>query len=258
MTQKPRARVVHAAAVAAVVLGVALGYAPAAAASSFSVNPTQIYLSSSNQTRLVTVTNESASVLRFQVTAFKWDQDERGQMQLTPTQDIVFFPALLTLKPKEERRVRVGMTTTAGESEKTYRIFVEELPQDEPDATTTGVTVLTKMGIPIFLQPARATATATLRNVAMSGETVRFELANLGNVHFLAQTIRVRGFAADGRAVGDMEQNGWYVLAGGARAYAVTLPRPACTLMTSLVVDVRIGDTTLTERLQTSPAACAP
>ena len=55
------------------------------------------------------------------------------RIELAPTQDVVFFPALLTLKPGEERRIRVGSTAAPGSIEKTYRIFVEELPASGRD-----------------------------------------------------------------------------------------------------------------------------
>ena len=46
-----------------------------------------------------------------------------GEMALQPTTDIVFFPALFTLTPAEERSIRVGSrVTSTADVEQTYRI----------------------------------------------------------------------------------------------------------------------------------------
>ena len=74
---------------------------------------------------LLTLRNESNETLQFQLSVFAWTQSPLGQMELEPTEDVVFFPTLLTLKPKETRRVRVGSATPQDVREKTYRIFVE-------------------------------------------------------------------------------------------------------------------------------------
>ena len=76
------------------------GAAPAHAAT-FSVNPTQVYLSGRTTTSLLTLRNDSDEPLRFQLSVFAWDQRPDGEMLLAPTQDVVFFPAMLTLAPKE-------------------------------------------------------------------------------------------------------------------------------------------------------------
>ena len=134
-----------------------------ASASSFNVNPTQIFLTGKATSALLTIRNDSDDTLRFQLSAFAWDQSATGELLLEPTTDVVFYPALLTLAPKEERKIRVGRTAPAGNVEKTYRIFVEELPAlDESGVNGAAVRMLTKMGVPIFVRPARETATATV------------------------------------------------------------------------------------------------
>ena len=110
--------------------------AGAAAAATFTVDPTQIFLSGRTGSVLLTLRNESTETLQFQLSVFAWAQSPSGEMQLEPTEDIVFFPTLLTLKPKETRRVRVGSATPQEVREKTYRIFVEELPRSTTLAAT--------------------------------------------------------------------------------------------------------------------------
>ena len=58
--------------------------------------------------------------------------------------------------PGEQRNIRIGTAAPPGASEKTFRIFIEELPA--PAAGSSGglpgqVTIRTRLGIPIFLGP---------------------------------------------------------------------------------------------------------
>ena len=235
--------------------------APAAArpafASSFAVNPTQIFLTSKTTSAILTLRNESDESLRFQLTVFAWDQSAQGEMKLQPTSDIVFFPTLLTLGPKESRNVRVGAATAFEAVEKSYRIFVEELPPQAPQSGQSAVRVLTKMGVPIFLQPTRTQAQAGLRDLMVSDGVFTFNVRNTGNVHFVPETVRVYGLNRAGDVTLDKQLDGWYILAGGVRAYEVKLPAADCSALAALSIDVRIGGTALKERLET-PAACVP
>jgi fimbrial chaperone protein len=223
-------------------------------AATFTVEPTQIAFSNRTTSVLLTLRNESTDTLRFELSVFNWAQSPSGEMQLEPTEDIVFFPALLTLAPGESRRVRVGSATEFDAREKTYRIFVEELPP--LDRQTNGVRVLTKMGIPIFMKPAKEVATANLTHLGQKGGKVFFTVRNEGTVHFVPQEIRVRGFAGSTTAV-DNRLDGWYILAGGRRDFDMAFPEAECSRITSVTVDVQLGSESLQERLQTPNGVCS-
>jgi|KBSSwiStaDraftv2_1062776.scaffolds.fasta_scaffold220541_3 fimbrial chaperone protein len=230
----------------------------AAGTSTFSVNPVQIHLTAKSPSTLLSVRNDSDHELRFQLSAFAWDQTPQDQMRLLPTSDIVFYPPLITLAPKEQRKIRIGTSTTFGAQEKAYRVFVEELPYlDRNGENTTGITVLTKMGIPIFLDATRAVAQATLEEISTHDGQISFRLRNTGNTHFVADKIVVRGFGGAGDVVFDTPISGWYVLAGRVRAYQIDIPEQDCARVTAATVKVQIGTSVLDERLAT-PAACRP
>src|ERR1700693_6418988 len=143
-------------------------------ASAFRVTPVQVNLSAKSST-LLTLANESGHALRFQITVFSWTQSPTGEIQLAPTQDITFFPALLTLGPGEERKVRIGSNTVATDTEKTYRIFFEELPPAEkPEQKQTEVRILTKTGVPIFVQAPAAVATGQINDLKLNGSDATF------------------------------------------------------------------------------------
>lgn len=227
------------------------------AASAYTVNPTRVYLSAGTGSALVTLRNESAEPLRMQVTAQRWAQSLDGDIQLSPTEDLIVFPALLTLKPGEERKIRVAAAIGFGAVEKTYRLYVEELPPTTTEKSEgAAVRILTRMGVPIFLQPARPHAAALLRDLALSDGRVSFQLANTGNSHFLPSSVIVRGFTANGSSVGDWPLNGWYVLAGSARAFSLTLDPPGCERVRSLLVEVTVEQTVIKSPLTTPGGAC--
>ena len=227
-----------------------------ASAATFTVNPTQVFLSGKTTTALLTLRNDSEETLRFQLSAFAWQQTPSGEISLTPTEDVVFFPSLLTLGPKEERRIRVGSTVAAAAQERTYRIFVEELPAADA-AKQNAVRVLTKMGIPIFIRPAKEVATADLRDLANRGGALNFALYNRGTVHFVPQKVVVRALGASGEKLLEQELKAWYILAGGRRDFELPVPPAACGRVASLTVDVEFDASVVKESLQTPGGTCA-
>ena len=89
--------------------GLALtGQTDSAFASVFNVAPTKIVLTADQSSTLLTITNDSDKIIRFQLTVFTWDQNDDGSMKLTPTTDIVIYPPMLSLAAKEVRRIRLG------------------------------------------------------------------------------------------------------------------------------------------------------
>jgi fimbrial chaperone protein len=234
-----------------------LTFAGSARASSFDVSPVTLTLSVRVPSAMLVVTNRGSEPLRFQVSAFSWDQKANGDMVLNPTSDIVFFPALLTLNPNEKRNLRVGAQVRPGASEKTYRIFVQELPPAVKAGADEGtVKVLTKMGIPIFLEPAGAKPAPSVVGLAVQGSSVKFEVKNGGTAHFRSLKVRVTAKDAANKVLHSQELEGWYVLAGGARAYAVELPKAACQGLSSIQVELESDKGAAKAAL--SNARCSP
>jgi fimbrial chaperone protein len=241
---------------AALAAGLTLCQAVAAQAASFSVNPVQVFLSATTKSALLTLKNETDQPVRFQLSLMAWNQDPGGQMQLAATDDIVFFPALLTLQSHEERKIRVGATVPPGKIEKTYRLFVEELPPLDKKDTPNGVTMVTKMGIPIFLQPAKAIGQAAIRDLSAKDGRFLFKLENTGTVHFTPQSIRVKAADAAGVSLSDVKVDAWYVLAGGVRAFDLAVPAAQCAQVRSLTVEAQVEGALLRESVQTPGGAC--
>lgn len=218
-----------------------LGLIGPARAATFSVDPIVVSLPRGDASASVAVTNQSQQKLRLQVSGFAWQQKPSGEIALSPTDDLVFFPPLLTLEPGETKRIRIGVSTASSAVEKSYRVFMEELPSLESvvKPKSAAVVIRMKVGIPVFVTPnVAATRTGEIRDVAVAGNTLSFDVANTGNSHFSIQEVRLNGASASGASVWSQDLTGWYVLPGGTRHYSVSIPKGRCAQLHSLKIDV--------------------
>jgi fimbrial chaperone protein len=215
-----------------ILLGTCLGSlmlnAAPAWASAFQVSPVRLPLTATQSNGILALRNQSSETLRFQVTGFAWSQSPSGETILTPTTDIVFFPTMLSLKPGDARNLRVGAAVAFGATEKTYRIFVEELPPVDSSGTVNAIRVLMKMGIPVFLEPAKPVATPMIDSLSVQGQRLAFALRDTGNAHFLTKKVHISALGDAGQALFEQDLPAWYVLGGSFRDYSLELPTSAC------------------------------
>jgi fimbrial chaperone protein len=213
--------------------------------SAFTVTPVRVFLGRGVNSALMNVKNDSTESIRFQISLKAWNQAQDGEMQLSDTTDLVFFPSLMELAAGEEKKVRVGSAFKAPvATEKSYRIFFEELPPSNVTATpqeqqtAAQVRVLTKMGIPIFIQPADLVLKADLTNIAVQGTQVSFDVRNMGNSFFTVTKAAVTGLSSSGATTFTREQDGWYVLAGGLRRFQFEVPGENCSATARLRIEI--------------------
>lgn len=231
-----------------------------AEASSFTVNPIKVSLSDKDQSALLTLQNQSTEELRFKVLVQEWRQNPQGEMQLADTKDIVVYPGLLSLPAGGERKLRVGATVTAGAAEKSYRVFVEELPplRSAKETTKSEVRVLTKMGIPIFILPAKPVSTGVVEGMGLAKGMLSFTVKNTGNVHFLIQSVHVKALDAASASAFDKDVEGWYVLTGGTRVWQLEIPKDACKKSKKLWVEVQTAEGRFEGKLDVQLSGCGP
>lgn len=217
----------------ALALGALVGPARAA---NFEVSPVSLTLSASMSSGIFTLTNRSPETLRFHVSVYSWDQSPTDDMVITPTKDVVFFPAMVMLAPGEERKLRIGLKTKPGPVEKAYRVFVQELPPPATQADPNAVRVLTKMGLPVFVTGEGQAPKPALAGLAVQGDRVSVELTNTGTARYRAERIVVTA-KAGAKVVHKEEHKGWYVLAGKRHTYTTSLPAEACAAVQSVEVE---------------------
>lgn len=236
-----------------------LAVGTSARAGGLNVTPIQVQLSPQITKAMLTLRNDGTEIMRYQVSATSWNQTARAELKLAPTSELVFFPGLFTLKPGEERNVRIGVGTPFGLVEKTYRVFIEELPPTEhPAQAKSEVRVLTRVGVPVFLAPTQALERRTIDSLAAKSGRASFRVSNQGTVHFREDSVQLRGLDSANNVLFEREQRGWYVLAGGSLDYDFELPK-SCGGLAFVVASV-IADNgeKFEQRAPAEPSACAP
>jgi len=231
----------------------------------FSVNPTSLELSSSVKSGVFSVVNSGSDKLNCQIDVKEWAQDENGKDMHWDTKDIVFFPKIMTVEPNEQRAVRIGFKAPPGMKEKTYRIFVEEIPTQKsaPDGKkagkiTAGLTIAFRYAMPIFVKPARPQETGVIDAMDMSKGIVSAVVKNTGNIHLKLLKVTFRGKAVDGTELFFQDVGGWYVLHGVSRRYETNVPKEHCKNLARIDVDVQAETISFNGTLNVQRNMCAP
>jgi fimbrial chaperone protein len=205
-------------------------------AATYTVTPVRVELKPGERSYLLNLRNDSNKELRFQVSAHEWTQSVEGEAQLTPADSLIVFPALLTLAPGTERKVRLGLTKPfSPDQEATFRLIFEELPDPVTPTSGAQVQIVTKMSIPVFVQPRQLRKEAVVQQTRLDNGVLRFDVVNSGNTFFILNGVTVTGRKSDGAAFSKNLQ-GWYVLSGGRREYVVPLTSSECEKLTSVEI----------------------
>jgi P pilus assembly chaperone PapD len=213
-------------------------------ASSLEVMPTTITMASGSTTALLTVQNQGQEEVRMEVSVSAWNQKSNGEMVLTPTYDVVFFPELLSIPAGGSHNIRIGTVVPPGTIEKTYRLRLMELPNLAKNKGGFEVQVLVNQSIPIFLMPPDSPVTGRIEALSFTKGVLSFTVRNTGTRHFIVKTIRITGFDAAGREVFSQSNKGWYILAAGIRDYQLPVSKNDYRQSRRLLVEVETAERT--------------
>lgn len=238
-------------------LGLAGPWSGPASAGNLEVTPVQVELSAGATNSLVTIRNTSPESMRYQVSMLSWRQNERGEMALEPTQDVIFFPALFSLISGEQRSLRVGTTQSFGETERAYRLIIEELPPQLKPAEGGKVQMLTRLSIPVFLEPSHRKPKGEIAALEVKDGRFSFRLRNTGNVRMRPQAVRAVARGAKKELISEQLLESWYVLAGGDRLLDAEIPKKLCSKVRVLSAEVTLEKGELRAELPTPRGACA-
>lgn len=224
-----------------------------ALAGNFGVSPISLELDRNAKSGAITVSNDDAEPLRVQMRLFEWTQDAGGKDAYRESEDLIYFPKLMALDMNQQKLVRVGLRTPAGAQEKTYRLFVEELPGASAPGAPPGARVAMKVrfGVPIFLKPAAPEVRGEIQAIEMTKGMLRVSVRNTGNVHFVIGTIAVSGGGAYVKEVA-----GWYLLPGAVRDHLIPVPPEACRKLGRTDVTARTEHFELKAALDVTASMC--
>lgn len=237
-------------------LGIALmwwaGIQPLPAqAAIFSVYPTGMTFEPGSRASVIGINNKDDRPIRFQLTLVEWTQDAKGEDIYTPSNDLIYFPRQLTVKPGDRGIVRVGPKDIPKGTEKTYRLRVEELPEPLPENAGTVVNLTITFAMPVFLGKPDMRPRASIASLGMQESKLVATVQNIGISHFRIESLEVKG--ADG-----FTQNvaGWYLLGGASRQYALDIPPDVCRAQKRLSLNVKVGDDNFSSDLDINPNMC--
>jgi fimbrial chaperone protein len=219
---------------ASITLAIALALAGPAVASDIAVAPIQLSIPSGDGAAVMNIQNKSTYPVRLQITGSAWDQQPNGVMKLTPSEDLIFFPTLVTVAPLETQQIRIGVEGGAASTERTFRVFINELPSINEALTGHSIAVRLKVGVPVFVEPSRQVRALAIPSATLASGKIDFSLRNNGTVREMIDKIEVAGLDAGGKTVAGASADAWYVLAGGRRDFSLPFSKAACRSVSSI------------------------
>jgi len=221
-----------------------------AIAGTFKVFPAKLFLDSEKKTEILKIINDTSEKANLQMSAVKWTQDAEGKDVYEPTQEIVFYPKMLTTKENGEAIIRVGyQSKEAITVEKTYRLFVRELPVSKTGETALKMTV--NMGVPVFVSPGdkkKKTDKAqqvSIEKIEIADKKLLIKIKNSGNTHAVVQKISVIGSDDKNTDIFKKDISGWYILPGVLKTFAVDISSEECRNAKVADVSVEVEKTVL-------------
>lgn len=244
----------------ALLLSLVLGaWTPSLPAGEFAIVPLRVDLDRATRSAEVTVRNDDKAPLRMQVEAMAWRQDADGRDRYESTDGLIYFPRALELAPGESRIVRIGVRAAPVSREETYRLFIEQLPAPgQAAAATAGASllVLLRIGVPVFVAPAQIERRGQVTQLEIKGGQALFAVANVGNVHFVADRVELVALSRDGSRLHAQQYPERYFLAGVTKPLLAAIPRDICPQVAALEAIV-VGDgVDLRRKIDVGPGAC--
>jgi fimbrial chaperone protein len=219
----------------------------------FGVAPTRLDFDRGTRTATIEVSSEDEQKLNFQVKLFEWSQTAEGRDEYRESQDLIWFPQIFAVNPNEKRIIRVGLKGQAPPPavEKTYRLFIEEIPQPSAAASGAEVKVVIRFGVPLFVAPAVPRRSLAIDSVQAAPGKAIVRVRNDGT-----RSVKVEGVRLQRESSLVAEAQGWYVLAGVTRGFEIPVDPGKCPTSGSLEAVVTAEGASLKQPFASSPALC--
>jgi fimbrial chaperone protein len=226
-----------------------------ASAGSFKAVPVKVFLDAQAKTTILTIINQGEEKVTVQLDAKTWQQDDAGKDLYSETKDLIFFPRIATIEKGEEQIVRIGYQGIQENREKTYRLFIQELPVSKPGEMQLKLALT--MSIPIFVQPVKeGPMDWSVEAAGLSEETLRVKVRNGGNKHIMVGRITTSGIDETGSEVFSRETAGWYTLAGTSKIFQIPVTHESCLKIKTLQVTTEVEKDKKTFSLNVEKGMC--
>jgi fimbrial chaperone protein len=231
-----------------------LGWPTPAWCGSFSVVPTRLHLDARKQSAEIKLRNAGTEKVTVQIDAVEWTQDETGTDRYVPTTDIIVFPLIVTIEPGSKQVIRVGHEGKSEAVEKTYRLFISELPISKSERAELRFTLT--LSVPLFIAPNKEERDVSIRRVELLEGMLNVLLRNNGNKHATVSRVTATGLTDKKDRLYTREASGWYVLPGATRPFAVELAVDECLKTKTIEVNVQLENTVLKTRIDVDERDC--
>jgi len=233
-----------------------------AAATSLSVAPLRIVLTPQRPVASLTMGNAEDTEVAVQAEVVAWSQQD-GRDAYEPTRDVLVNPTIFRLPPGGRQIVRLGLQVPADAGERSYRVFLRQLPRDQalPADGTEGAKVQTllRIGVPIFVPPLQLrralqwSLQPSGRATGTAGTAWRLVFDNQGSEHIQVTQLVVRREDGTELLRKSLSQ---YALAGQSAGIDIELPAlpPDTRLQVEAATDAPEASSSATVRVPRAPA----
>lgn len=158
-----------------------------------SISPVILEINALNQVRGTTIMLENGMNnphRSYEITAFSWTQNEKGEDILTPSNDLVINPKTVYLPSGEQRQVRIGFREKLSQmnlaKEKSWRIFFQEIQSPLDDM---GIGINIDFSVPLFAQDKPNKSVPNLS--CLLQQQKQLNLHNLNSTHLKIMHIEI-------------------------------------------------------------------
>jgi len=206
----------------------------------FQVTPMRLGLEAGGDIGNVTIFNSGDGAMNMRVRAMAWAQDKQsGADQLIDTKELIFFPKIFSIPGKGKQVIRVGYQGKVEGNEKSFRLFIRELPIDKPGVT--GARFVVQVSMPAFVYPkgVKQPRQASMHGIEVYKGKLVLRADNPNRRYYSLNNIEMTG-KHDANTVYKGKVGGWYVLAGGSRLFPLKISQKDCLKMDALEITAHV------------------
>jgi fimbrial chaperone protein len=189
-------------------------------ATGIGVAPIRIDLAPGEKAAVLSVSNSTAQPVEMQARAMAWSQAS-GDDAHAPTDDVIVSPPRFTLDANGEQTLRVYIREPKAGPERTYRVFLDQLPDLAVQVVAPTIQFPLRLMVPMFVAGAADQHAALTWTANVAGDKLVLHASNRGARHLRISNLAIHA-AANGNA--DDAPRLVYVLPGATRT--IELARP--------------------------------